>query len=69
MIEKKVLRTPEAAEFVGLSVSTMEKKRLDGTGPIFLRLGGRSVGYMVSDLIEWLEKQRRKSTSDKGGKS
>jgi hypothetical protein len=30
---KRVLRTPEAAEYVGLSASTLEKFRLSGEGP------------------------------------
>jgi predicted DNA-binding transcriptional regulator AlpA len=32
---KRVLRTPEAAEYVGLSASTLEKLRLTGNGPAF----------------------------------
>ena len=66
MIQKRVLRTPEAALYVGLSPSTLEKKRLDGSGPEFLRLGGRAVGYDLAKLDGWLERQRRTSTSDPG---
>ena len=55
---KRILRTPEAAEYVGLSPSTLEKKRLTGDGPRFIRLGGRSIGYDLSDLNNWLDDQR-----------
>ncbi len=66
MVQKRILRTPDAAEYVGLSSSTLEKKRLDGSGPPFVRLGGRAVGYDVGTLNSWLEQQERTSTSDRG---
>lgn len=55
---KRILRTPAAAEYVGLSPSTLEKRRLLGDGPRFLRLGGRAVGYDVKDLDAWLDGHR-----------
>ena len=56
---KRILRTPDAASYIGLSSSTLEKKRLTGDGPEFIRLGGRAVGYDVAALDAWIEKQRR----------
>ena len=44
--------------FVGLSASALEKKRLSGGGPRFVRLGGRAVGYDIQDLDAWLDEQR-----------
>ena len=55
---KRILRTTEAAEYVGLSPSTLEKKRLTGDGPEFVRLGGRAIGYDVAALDAWIEAQR-----------
>ena len=66
MVEKRILRTVEAATYVGLSPSTLEKKRLVGHGPRFVRIGGRSVGYDIRDLDEWLDKQREQSIHDNG---
>ena len=63
MAPKKILRTPEAAEYVGLSASTLEKKRIDGSGPTFVKLG-RAVGYDLATLDAWLERRQRTSTSD-----
>jgi predicted DNA-binding transcriptional regulator AlpA len=51
----KILRTPQAAEYVGLAASTLEKLRLTGGGPRFLRLGNRAVGYEIDDLDRWLQ--------------
>lgn len=66
MVAKRILRTPEAATYVGLSVSTLEKMRISGSGPPFVHLGGRAVGYDLADLDAWLDRQRRTSTSDPG---
>ena len=66
-MRKRILRTSEAAEYVGLSRSTLEKMRLSGDGPRSIRLGGRAVGYDVRDLDEWLDHQRE-STDDGGGR-
>ena len=43
MTQKRVLRTPEAADYVGLAASTLEKYRLSGEGPQFVRLGGNLI--------------------------
>ena len=52
-----------AAEFLGLSPKTLERFRVEGRGPSFLKLGRRVV-YSREDLVEWAEAQRRRSTSD-----
>ena len=62
MTTKRVFRTAAAAKYVGLSTSTLEKYRLTGHGPRFVRLGSRAVGYDVRDLDEWLDEQRRSTT-------
>lgn len=49
----KFLRTPEAAAFTGLSVSSLTKFRCNGKGPRFVRLAG-AVRYRVQDLVEWM---------------
>jgi predicted DNA-binding transcriptional regulator AlpA len=65
--QTRVLRTPAAAEYVGLSDSTLEKFRLTGDGPKFVRIGVRAVGYRIEDLDAWLAERVRRSTSDTGG--
>jgi len=55
------LTTKEAADRVWLSESALEKKRVDGTGPIFVKLG-KSVRYEIAALDEWVSAGRHKST-------
>ena len=59
------LNTREAAEYLGLSPRTLDRYRVSGDGPVFLKLGGR-VGYLREDLDHWLRTRRRASTSDDG---
>jgi hypothetical protein len=64
---KQRLNTVEAAVYLQLGRSTLEKKRISGDGPRFLKLGcGKQarVSYEVGDLDEWLESTKRRSTSE-----
>ena len=64
-LPQRYLRTPEAARLLGLSERTLEKHRVYGTGPTFLKLGGRVV-YAVDALTSWASQGCRKSTHDAG---
>jgi predicted DNA-binding transcriptional regulator AlpA len=65
MTGKLHLRTPEAADYLGLSASTMEKMRLRGNGPRYAKLG-RLVVYAIADLEAWVDTRKRLSTLEKG---
>lgn len=56
------LDTEGAATYCGVGKSTLEKLRLTGGGPAYLK-PTRSVVYQVSDLDAWLDRSRRSSTS------
>jgi excisionase family DNA binding protein len=58
-----ILNAIKAAQYVGLSASTLAKMRLSGNSPAFLKLG-RRVLYRRSDLDEWLESRIARDTSD-----
>ena len=57
-------RTAEAAEYLGLSASTLAKARCRGDGPPFHKAGKRIVLYSTEDLDDWIAKSRRRSTSE-----
>ena len=63
IMQKLHLRTPQAAEYLGLSTSTIEKMRLRGDGPRYAKLG-RLVVYAITDLEVWVEGHKRLSTTD-----
>jgi predicted DNA-binding transcriptional regulator AlpA len=58
------MRTPAAALYLGIAESTLNKTRLTGNGPPFVKVGLRSVAYRKADLDAWLEARVRRSTSD-----
>jgi predicted DNA-binding transcriptional regulator AlpA len=57
-----LLRAPELAELLGLTMSTLAKLRCSGKGPPFYKLTNQTVGYRQDEVMEWLSKRRRVST-------
>jgi len=53
----------DAAKLLGLAPSTLAKLRLNGSGPIYCKLGRRVV-YRRDDLEAWLESRIAHDTSD-----
>ena len=62
-VGRRKLRTPDAAAYVCLAASTLNKLRVRGDGPVYSKLG-RIVVYDVADLDGWLAVNKRVSTSD-----
>jgi len=58
-----VLSEVETADELSLSVRTLQSMRMDGTGPAFIKLTERRVGYAVSELERWLASRTVRSTS------
>jgi len=61
-----LLDTAGAARHLGFKPQTLRKKRLDGTGPPYIRLGNAPsarVAYRLSDIESWLNQHTFKSTS------
>jgi predicted DNA-binding transcriptional regulator AlpA len=74
--EKKValmtsvlLHERETAELLGMSVHWLRRKRWEGDGVPFIRLGDGSKGairYRLEDIDRYIAARVRLSTSDKG---
>lgn len=54
----------EAAVQLGVSVSTLNKWRVYGCGPLFCRLG-RRIAYRPRDIDDFIDRNIRRSTSDR----
>jgi hypothetical protein len=59
------LTAAEAATLLRVSVVTIGRWRIEGSGPPFRKFGRRVV-YLQDDLIAWADAQSRASTSDVG---
>lgn len=57
-------RPPEAAAYLGIATSTLDKMRGRGDGPPFIRLTPRSVTYAVDQLDAWARARQFHSTSE-----
>lgn len=57
-----LLKTPDAASFLGVSASLLNKLRVMGGGPKYMRLG-KAVRYSQDDLRAWALSQKFESTS------
>lgn len=56
-----ILTTRQAAQYLGLSMSTLNKWRCYGFGPKYLKLG-RAVRYRLEELDRYLEARLLSST-------
>lgn len=57
------LHRKQAAEFLGVSLSWLDKARISGLGPVFVTMGGR-VLYDLRDLEAFIDRNRHSSTSE-----
>ena len=59
-----LLNENRAAAFLGVSARALQKWRVLGSGPQFVRISARCIRYRPSDLALWAEDRLRQSTSD-----
>ncbi|MBN8661084.1 MAG: helix-turn-helix domain-containing protein [Candidatus Obscuribacter phosphatis] len=62
MSEKKLLTDEELATVLNIPVRTLRNFRYRGGGPKFVKIGA-SVKYQMIDVEEWLNANKRESTS------
>lgn len=60
----RLLTQGEAARVLRLSERTLERLRVSGNGPVYVK-AGRLVRYRESDLEEWIASRVFNSTSEK----
>ncbi len=63
---RPLMTEKDAAIYLNMAVPTLRKWRVQGGGPVFLKLS-RAVRYDVADLDAWIAERRRASTSAEAG--
>ena len=53
-----------AADFLGVTPRALQKWRMTGAGPRFVRISSRCVRYRRRDLVEWAQAHLKTSTSE-----
>jgi predicted DNA-binding transcriptional regulator AlpA len=58
-----VITETEAARRLSVSTRTLQRLRIDGGGPGYVKLSERRVGYSPAALRRWIEERSAASTS------
>lgn len=66
MVNKKYLRRPEAADYIGVSANYLAKLAMNPGGPTFSKLGAVVI-YSRDDLDAWVAARRVASTLETSG--
>ncbi len=64
--EPAILRRPQVQQHTGLSRSTLYQCIKDGEFPKSIALGPRSVGWLESDISDWIAERVKISRSGDG---
>ena len=64
--EPAILRRPQVQQRTGLSRSTLYQYIKDGEFPKSITLGPRSVGWLESDISDWIAERVKISRSGDG---
>lgn len=62
-MNKHLLTTQEAADYLGVSKQFLERDRHVGARIPYIQVGARAVRYRIQDLEDYLESQLRTSTA------
>ena len=57
--EHRIFRMDEVCKLTGLAKATIYKNENEGSFPRPIRLGARSVGWRLSDILAWQHAQER----------
>jgi excisionase family DNA binding protein len=63
-MERNLLTTAQAAEYLGVSKAFLERDRWAGARIRFIKVGSRAVRYRMADLEAYLDARTRRSTSE-----
>ncbi len=65
-LNEVLLIEQEVAPILRVSIRTLQKWRVNGKGPPFIRVSARAIRYRRSDLDAWVRDRLRSSTTDDG---
>lgn len=57
-MDMRIIRKPELMSKIGLSDATIYRMEKAGRFPKRMQLGGNSVGWVESEVVEWVESRK-----------
>ena len=64
-MSKKILRLPDVKQRTGLSRSTIYQRMELGSFPSSISIGARAIGWVESDIENWIDARIKQSESRK----
>ena len=58
---REILSERELSDWLGISQPTLSRLRRDKTGPAFVRLSARRIGYRRNAVEAWLKEQEQQT--------
>ena len=62
--QEALLTEQQAASLLNVNPRTMQKWRIQGGGPRFVRMSRRCIRYWPKDLRDWVQNRIKSSTSE-----
>jgi len=62
--QEALMTEQQAAAFLNVNPRTLQKWRVEGGGPRFVRMSRRCIRYWPKDIREWAQNRRKSSTSE-----
>lgn len=66
---EKLMTAGEAGDLLSMTTGALAQLRYTGTGPQFIKLGGRSVRYRREDIDAWIRHCARTRTGQRSNAS
>lgn len=63
-MENCILRSKEVVELSGLSLSTISRMEAIGRFPLRRKISKKTVGWLASEVQQWIESTLKKSRSE-----
>ena len=62
--QSPLMTVNEAADYLRLSIPTLNRYRVSGGGPVYQKIGPKRVFYDRQDLDAWRTSRRRRATCE-----
>lgn len=69
MNQDKILREPDVLEIISCSSPTLRRMEKKGLFPSRRKIGSRAVGWLKSEVMEWVSKRVHADRAIEGGEN
>ena len=59
-----LLTEQQASALLGVTIRALQKWRVTGSGPPFVRISSRCIRYRRRDVVDWIAERLKRSTAE-----